>query len=235
MPLHQALWMDLHQATSWWTFCRDVLDALWFQNLILIVTAGIGLWTLRASSLQERRRATVDVLLDALDDKEFIDGRRAVLALIHAGLDIPRLLSKDGLSDRRKVLSLLTRYEYMASGLRERAFDTRIYKRMYYSTVLGDWDALEAFVRALRDDRRIPTLYQEVETLVIDWKKHPLKAYELLAKAPQASVTAPAGASPAAPPSLAPAKMPATPASDLQADLKNPTESFNGQIPPEML
>ena len=178
MLFQHVIWMDFQSATPWWHLLQEVLGAPWLQNLILAVTAAIGLWTLGASSSQERRRATVDILLQVLDDKDYLDARRKVRKLIEAGLDIPLLLSEEGIADRRQVLSILNRYEFMAAGLRERAFDTNIYQRMYQSNVLSDWNGLEAFIRALREDRNIQTLFQEYEQLILDWKKHPLKAYE---------------------------------------------------------
>jgi hypothetical protein len=173
----QQVFVDFPQGTFWWNTLTDLLGAPWLQNLILAVTAAIGLYTLGASSRQERRRATVDVLLELLDDKEFLETRTKVKALIDNGLDIPALLSKEGIENRRLVLSILSRYEFMASGLREGAFDEGVYKRMYYTNVLNDWANLEAFVIALRIDRHVQTPYQELQQLIQRWKKHPLKPY----------------------------------------------------------
>jgi len=178
MHLPHAVWMNFLWTTCWWHILQDILGAPWLQNLILAVTAAIGLWTLGASSSQERRRATVDTLLEVLDDKDYLDARRKVRKLIEAGLNIPLLLSKEGVDDRRLVLSILNRYEFMATGLRERAFDTKIYQRMYHSNVVTDWNGLEAFVMALREDRQIYTLFQELEQLILKWKKHPLRVYK---------------------------------------------------------
>ena len=100
------------------------------------------------------------------------------LALIKSGLDIPNLLSEAGLADRKILLHILSRYEFIATGVREGAFDAKIYKRMYYTNVIADWDKLETFVRELRINRNNNTPFQELERLVRNWKKHPLKAYK---------------------------------------------------------
>jgi hypothetical protein len=92
MHFQRFAWMDLHQAYSWWHLLLDILGTPWIQNLILALTAVIGILTFRSSSHQERRRATVDVLLHTLDDAEFQKARTQVLALIKSGLDIPYLL-----------------------------------------------------------------------------------------------------------------------------------------------
>jgi hypothetical protein len=173
----QQVFTDFQQTTCWWHTLTDLLGAPWLQNLILAVTAAIGLYTLGASSRQERRRATVDVLLELLHDKEFLETRAKVKALIDAGLNIPQLLSTEGLNNRRLILSILSRYEFMASGLREGAFDEGIYERMYYTTIITDWANLQAFIYALRKQRNLQTPYQELEQLVLRWQKHPLKPY----------------------------------------------------------
>lgn len=163
---------------SWWQGIRHILGELWVQNAILAGTAIIGLWTLSTSQRQEKRRATVDVLLDTLRDPEFRAARTKVRQLVNAGLNIPRLLSDEGLADRLIILTILNRYEFMAAGLREGAFDTGIYQRMYHSNVLADWRDLHAFIVAYRAKRERPTTFQELEQLVEEWQANPLEVYE---------------------------------------------------------
>src|SRR5208283_1014248 len=99
MHFHQVSWTDIQQLTSWWQIFRDLLGAPWLQNTILALTAVIGIWTLGASSRQERRRATVDVLIETLNDPVLSAARTKVRKLIRAGLDIDFLLSDAGLVD----------------------------------------------------------------------------------------------------------------------------------------
>jgi len=60
---------------------QSIFNELWFQNLILVVTAIIAFVTLRSSSRQERRRATVDVVNDLQKDPIFIAARASLRAL----------------------------------------------------------------------------------------------------------------------------------------------------------
>src|SRR5208283_2872798 len=92
-------------------------------------------------------------LLTTLDDPKFQEARIKVRGLVIAGLNIPHLLSEDGLGDRLAILSILNRYEFMASGLREGAFDANLYQRMYSSNIISDWNDLEPFVTAYRENR----------------------------------------------------------------------------------
>jgi hypothetical protein len=179
MHFHEVTWMGIQQATSCWQILRDVLGAPWLQNTILALTAVIGIWTLGASSRQERRRATVDVLLETLNDPVLSAARTTVRKLIKAGLDIKFLLSDEGLVNRKLVLSILSRHEFMAAGVREGAFDAELYKRMYFRNTIDDWNDLKAFVIQLRESRNNNTAFQELERLVQDWERHPLKADRL--------------------------------------------------------
>jgi len=176
----QIAWIDFHQISSGWHILLEVLSAQWLQNLILALTAVIGIWTLRTTSRQERRRATFDAVHETLDSPAFQEARTKVLELLKAGLDIPYLLSEAGLVNRKIVLRVLSRYEFMAAGVNEGDFDAKIYQRMYYTNVIADWNNLEAFVLELRESRNTDTPFQELQKLVQKWKKHPLKAYKSL-------------------------------------------------------
>ncbi len=151
-----------------------IIGSIWLQNLILLTTATIGLGSYILSSRHERRRATVDVLLSNLGDKEAIAALSRVHDLIKAGLDIPHLISDAGVADRRTIFSVLNRYEFMASGLKTGAFDKTVYKRMYYSSVVNDWRDLYEFVHAYRKYKELWTIYQDFEALANEWALDPL-------------------------------------------------------------
>jgi hypothetical protein len=169
--------VDAQHILCWRHEFQNVFGAPWVQNMILAVTAIIGLSTLGASSRQERRRATVDVLLEGLNDPKMREARITVRRMIDSGLNVAHLLSEEGLEDRLIIISILNRYEFMAAGLHEGAFDTSIYRRMYNTNIISDWDDLRDFIMAYRESRKRPTTFQELEKLVRIWKKTPLKAY----------------------------------------------------------
>jgi hypothetical protein len=104
----------------------DALGLLWLQNLILLVTATIGLGTYILSSHRERRRATVDVVLHTLGDPEADKALNWMHDLVRNGLDIPHLLSDAGIDDRRVIFAVLNHYEFMASGLKTGVFDKKV-------------------------------------------------------------------------------------------------------------
>jgi hypothetical protein len=149
---------------------------IWVQNAILAITAVVGIWTLRSNSQQERRRATVDLVLQSFEDAELISSRKRLNHLVKAKLDIPHLLSEKGSDDRFVLFSIANRYEFIAAGLRESAFDKEVYKRVYYSSAVRDWDHLAPLIYAYRNSSHRPTAFQEFERLVEEWKRKPLKA-----------------------------------------------------------
>lgn len=70
---------------------------------------------------------------------------------------------------------ILNDYEFVASSMRDKAFNICLYKRMRYSVVVSDWEALKAFVHEKRQEVSRPTLFQEFEWMAKKFKKKPLK------------------------------------------------------------
>lgn len=86
--------------------------------------------------------------------------------------------SKDylGSEESDAILKILNHYEFIASGIREGAFDEKIYKRMQYGLVTRDWESLNGYIADLRKARAHKTLFQEFEWLGKRWKKKSLKS-----------------------------------------------------------
>jgi hypothetical protein len=76
----------------------------------------------------------------------------------------------------RHILSVLNNYEFIATGIREDALDEEIFKRVQYSVVIKDWNALSGCVMELRQSTGHRTLFQEFQALAERWHKAPLKA-----------------------------------------------------------
>jgi len=159
------------EAHKWFS----IFGELWLQNLILATSAIIAIWTLRSTAKQERRRATVDSVRDQMKNEELIKARAVIRPLRHAPLDFINLarVGNEGDPVRQAVLTLLNSYEFMATGLREGAFDEQTYRRMYAVNALRDWAFLFPFIQILQE-RVGPTVYREFAMLIERWKEHPL-------------------------------------------------------------
>ncbi len=75
----------------------------------------------------------------------------------------------------KAIMLTLNTYEFVAAGIRTNALREGTYKRLRYSQVIRDWEALRGFVFEFRRKKERYTLFQEFEWLYGEWKKKPLK------------------------------------------------------------
>lgn len=78
----------------------------------------------------------------------------------------------------KSIIEVLNAYEFIASGIRQGAFDEATYKRLRYSNVVKDWNILCAFVLELRNNKGSTTLFQDFKWLASRWQAKPLKPDE---------------------------------------------------------
>jgi hypothetical protein len=148
----------------------------WIQNLILTVSAIAAIWVIRASKTQEKRRATIDLVMDQKRDVTLVAARHTLMSLHESGeKNFAKYLEDTSSNQYKAILSVLNAYEFVGSGIREGAFDEDTYKRLRYSNVLRDWDNLCAFVLAFRRQKGIEGLFQEFEWLDKRWRKKRFK------------------------------------------------------------
>src|SRR5260370_11550775 len=182
----------LHQFVGWLHSCppyfhTSLFNEVWFQNLVLIVTAAIALVTLRTTSKHEQRRATVGIVRDQQKDLILIAARSTVRNMHYSpsGIDIKSLVSKTDSAELQAMFTVLNSYEFVATGLRTGAFDKKIYKGMYQNNVVTNWAMLKDFVVHYRvkyeaehqgvKGMKAETLFQDFENLATKWESRPLK------------------------------------------------------------
>jgi Domain of unknown function (DUF4760) len=154
----------------------------WVQTSILAVSALAALWVIKASKTQEKRRSTVDLIVEQKRDRDLTEARRVILAMHEAGeKNLAKHLESESSVEYNAILLVLNAYEFVSSGIREGAFDEGTYKRLRYSNVRKDWDALCAFVFEFRRVKSGQTLFQDFQWLNERWRKSPLKADRLAA------------------------------------------------------
>ena len=149
----------------------------WIQTLLFAASAFGGIWIILARGNQEKRRATVDLVLEQLHDESMRDAQLLVTILHESGEPNLAKYLDDMNSDQYKaIMRVLNMHEFAASGIREGAFDEKTYKRIRYSTVRKDWMALCGFVMEIRKRRSSQTLFQEFQWLNERWSQKSLKA-----------------------------------------------------------
>ena len=153
------------------------------QNYGPLITAGailfsafIALGAIYYNQVLSRRRATIDLVMHERMNPTLLAARKTVLELHSKDTDFSELAGKERAnSDEAKaMLATLNALEFAAAGIRQGAFDEKIFKLVYFSVVLRDWNAFKGFIEELRKSRNRPTLYQEFQWLAERWQKKPL-------------------------------------------------------------
>ena len=148
----------------------------WIQTGAFLLSAIGAVAVIYYNNLAARKRATIDLVMHQKSDNRFMEARKKIKLLMGNENECCAKYFKDHNSDEYKaILEVLNSYEFVASGIRETAFDESIYKRMQYSIVTSDWDSLHGFVAEIRNKNNAQTLYKEFEWLAMRWKDKPLK------------------------------------------------------------
>lgn len=122
---------------------------------------------------QLRLRATVDMVLHEKQDGLLTDARAKFAALRDSRESLTHFACKPMTShpeENAVIMAILNNYEFMATGIRESAFDEAIYKRMKKSLVIRDWDSLSGYALEMRKQTNRDKLFVEFEWLAKKWK-----------------------------------------------------------------
>jgi hypothetical protein len=149
----------------------------WVQTGIFLVSAIGGIWIIRARGSQEKRRATVDLVLQQKRDTELSEARHLVTKMhIDGEPNLAKHIGNPDSPEFKAILLVLNTHEFVASGIRSNALDEHVYKRLRFSTLRKDWDGLCGFILEFRRVRASKTLYQDFQWLNDRWENCPLKA-----------------------------------------------------------
>ena len=151
----------------------------WLQTVAFVSSAIFAGWQIKALRKQNishdtqwRQRATIDAVMADRKDDNLIRSRRVYAKMKQEKKDFDALGSApllDNEEANHAILDILNNYEFMASGIKEGAFDEEIYKRMKGSLIIVDWQHLHIYVYALRKRENRPKLFIEFEWLTKKW------------------------------------------------------------------
>ena len=117
----------------------------------------------------------MDLVINQTHDRELISARSHVLRLHEENTqNFAKFLEDRKSDDFKQILLVLNTHEFVACGIKQRALDEKIYKSMYWSIILRDWDSFCGLVVEFRRIAGRPTLFQEFEWLANRWKKKKL-------------------------------------------------------------
>lgn len=157
---------------------QTYLSQIDIDTFILAATAISALYSIHRNTVINRRRATVDLVLHQKNDSDLKAANLVVNPLLSdKDTSITLYSHKDyiGTEERKSILFVLNNYEFVATGIREKAFDYKLFRRMRSGTVIRDWDEFEHFIYELRKVNQHATMFQEFEWLAKKLKKKPLK------------------------------------------------------------
>jgi len=143
---------------------------------MLAISAIGGIWIVLSRGRQEGRRATVDLVVEQKRDKELVAARNWIRDTKDRGeTNLAKHLDHPASAEYGHILYALNTYEFVAVGIKTKAFSEKTYKRLRCSTFIADWECFRGFVTEIRKAKNLPTLFQDSEWLYDRWKKDPLK------------------------------------------------------------
>lgn len=158
-------------------YLMDFLLQLDAKTTILGISAIVALFAVYRNSVISRRRATVDLVLHQKNDTELTRLNELINPLLVSNKITKYSDDEHKDSDERAaILEILNNYEFIAVGIREKAFDRALYKRMNYSIVVRDWECFQPFIIDFRKKHATKTAFQEFEWLANKFRKNKLKA-----------------------------------------------------------
>jgi hypothetical protein len=143
----------------------------WIQTGALFASAWGAIWIVWSRGRSERRRATVDLLIEREKNYKLLKA----LSFVRYTPNLIAFVANRTSQQYIDCITVLNHYEFVAAGIREKALDSGLYKRMQYTMVVKDWEALCPFVMELRRAQAHTTLFQELELLAKAWEKKPLQ------------------------------------------------------------
>lgn len=157
-------------------FLSQMLANLDTKTSILAISAGAAILSIHRNTVIARRRATVDLLLHQRTDEELKAARAVVSPIVHAQTVSDYANKENGGKERSAILVILNNYEFIATGIKHKAFDFNIYREMWFSSLMRDWNAFYPFITDLRSKtEKHKTSFQEFEWLAKKMKKKGLK------------------------------------------------------------
>lgn len=146
----------------------------WIQTGAFVLSALAAVAVIAINGRQNRKRATIDLILHQKSDSELRENTRKVWALADTNGTFAALAADTKSEDCTSILRVLNSHEFVALGIRKRAFDENIYKMSQYSNVMKVWEASDGFIREIRNLEKKPTLFQELEWLASRWERNPI-------------------------------------------------------------
>ena len=145
----------------------------WIQTGAIFLSAIAAIYVIHHNGKLSKKRALIDLIIQQKADAGLLGATRRVYDLHNAGNHLSSLVGVDN-EDRRLILQVINNQEFIAVGIRLKAFDEKVYKQLQFNNVLKLWTATSGFIHEIRKIDNKLTLFQDFECLAVRWSKDPI-------------------------------------------------------------
>lgn len=147
------------------------------------IVASIALLAIFHNSKINTRRATIEIVLKMLADKDLIKDQNLMRGVeidtdkIANIVACPPTKNEENAGDIEiadALMRTLNYYEFLAAGVRNRAIDYRMIHETEYTTITRYWKKYSSLINKLRDISGSKTIFQELECLAAEFEDHKL-------------------------------------------------------------
>lgn len=176
-------WIIFNQAYGFWVQTGAIIISIvvtgYFAKEAIKKNGSSAKETLNHNHEMIRKRATIDILIQENQDDELVQAKKIVTKLPENAsflkcLEPSSRGKKKTEAEKESIRILLNRYEFIALGIRNGAFEEEIYKRLKYSDIMDTWKKAKPMIMELRRLKGRDTYYQELEWLADRWERSPL-------------------------------------------------------------
>ncbi|AXY60187.1 DUF4760 domain-containing protein [Acinetobacter sp. WCHAc010052] len=179
---------------------------LFFQLLVIAISAYIAFNTIQSTRDRSRERATLDTILKDNSDIELARSKTITLNFDKEPYKFLGVSKEDfyikykrepctSLSElcefesskltdeesnvRRHLMHVLNRHEFYAIGVNTCLMDEVLFKRLHCTSMIKLWEVVNPAVTHLRSKSQKATYYKDLELLALRWKESPLTESDL--------------------------------------------------------
>ena len=144
--------------------------------LSIIVAAFATIGTIIHGRIISNKRAAFDLFIHRNKDQDLKDAISVLSPHFHdENSNLAQFANNKSSPEYRALMDFIGWWEFIAVVTREGAFDEKIFKRMYGTLLLTDYDKCRGFIAQIRAKTRNDRIYQEFEWLAKKWGSKPIK------------------------------------------------------------
>ncbi|MBA3447801.1 MAG: DUF4760 domain-containing protein [Pseudaminobacter sp.] len=161
-------------------------------TIAVLIAAGLAttgwIYAARKARTLARKQHTINVLLQASFNKEFLEARNALSPHLKACVFPEDVSRGENEPLRAQFRSILNHYEFVAAALRNGDFAERLMFDSERASAMALYKCCETYIWNQRSNRDRMALYEHLEWLYIRWEKEPpgriQRCFEFLRGAP---------------------------------------------------